>query len=218
MRDAGPVRPTILLASTLILVASCGADGRTQPLIDAVARIEIESCRPGPVGRATGKAVSTYGMVTVAHAFEGAGGFRVRGPGGELVDAELVHLDADLDVAVLRLGAPISEPLAFGESVGGGPASLVSAGDADAVRVDDVHVRRPARVRLDGGLRRQAIELDADIVPGDSGGPIVVDGEIVAMVFASSRRSARGWALDVTELRSALDAADVSTPVPLACR
>ncbi len=205
------------MAVTLVVLASCGADARTTPLTDAVARIEVETCRPGPVGRATAVAVSTYALLTVAHAFEGAEGFVVRGADGEPLDAQLVHLDPELDVAVLRLADPIAEPLSLGSPIRSGAATLVSVGDADGARVDDVRVRRRVAVRLDGGLRRQAIELDAVIVPGDSGGPIVVDDEVVAMVFASSRRSARGWALDVTELGGALVAADVSTPVTLGC-
>ncbi len=205
------------MAAVLLVVASCGGDGRTSPLAGSVVAVEIESCRPGPVGRATATVVSTYGLMTVAHAFEGASDFRVLGPDGDLLDAELVHLDHDLDVAVLRLDERVAEPLAFGSPVSDGLALLVSAGDLDGTRVDEVLVRRQTGVRLDGGLRRQAIELDADVVPGDSGAPVVVEGEVVAMVFASSQRSARGWALDVSELRSALVAADVSSTVPLVC-
>ncbi|MEO1060220.1 MAG: serine protease [Actinomycetota bacterium] len=183
----------------------------------AVARVEVETCRSGPVGRATAVAVSTYAMVTVAHAFEGARSFLVRGPDGVAREAELVHLDVERDVAVLRSAQPFAEPLPLGSPVDDGSAAFVSAGDADAVRVDDVEVRRQVWVRLDDGARRRAIEVGADIVPGDSGGPIVVDDEVVAMVFASSRRSARGWALDVTELEAAIEEADVSAPVALTC-
>jgi S1-C subfamily serine protease len=162
-------------------------------------------------------AVSTYAMVTVAHAFDGASGFQLRDGDGELRPAELVHLDGGLDVAVLRLAEPVAAPLPLGDPVSDGPALLLSAGEVDAFSVDEVGVRRRVVVRLDGGPRRQAIELDADILPGDSGGPIVVDDEVVAMVFASSRRSARGWALDVSELHAALVSADTSTSVDLEC-
>jgi S1-C subfamily serine protease len=216
VRDPVSVKRVLGLAALLVLVG-CGSDARTAPLSEAVVRVEIETCRPGPVGRATAVAVSTYAMVTVAHGFEGARSFLVRGSDGAARPAQLVHLDAERDVAVLRLSEPVSAPLPLGVAVDAGAAVMISAGDPAAFRVEDVWVRRQARVRLDGGVRRQAIELDADIEPGDSGAPIVVDDEVVAMVFASSRRAARGWALDVSELRAALEAADVSAPVVLEC-
>ena len=195
----------------------CGAEGRTAPTADAVVRSEVEPCRGGPVGRATGFAVSTSGIVTVAHALDDARSFTVLDASGRERNAELVHRDDELDVAVLRLDDPMAGPLSLGPSVRRGDATVLSTGAVDGIRSQDVVVRRRARVSLDGGLRRRAIEIEADIVPGDSGGPVVVDDAAVAMVFATSRRDARGWALDATELARALRATDVASTVALSC-
>ena len=44
-----------------------------------------------------------------------------------------------------------------------------------------------------GGARRPALELDADIAPGDSGAPLTRDGKIIGVVFARGQKSA--WAV-----------------------
>ena len=51
---------------------------------------------------------------------------------------------------------------------------------------------RRVNVTLDGA-RRPALELDAEIEPGDSGAPLTHDGKIVGVVFARGQRSA--WAV-----------------------
>jgi S1-C subfamily serine protease len=66
----------------------------------------------------------------------------------------------------------------------------------DRVVALPAHVRRSisARIRTPDGrrvVRRPALELAADIAPGDSGAPVVtLDGRVAGVVFAQSNRRA----------------------------
>ena len=65
-------------------------------------------------------------------------------------------------------------------------------------------MRRPINIRtediyIEGETNRPGFELDADIQSGDSGGPVVVDGEIVGVLWArSSKYEHRAYAIDPT--------------------
>ena len=65
-----------------------------------------------------------------------------------------------------------------------------------------VIVRRPVRIQtediyIEGDTNRPGFELDADIQSGDSGGPVMVDGEVVGVLWArSSKFDRRAYAID----------------------
>jgi hypothetical protein len=77
-------------------------------------------------------------------------------------------------------------------------------------------VLRRVTASLDGVGERAAIEIGADIKPGDSGAPVVDDdGRIAGLVFASSRVGERGWAVAASELSGVLSL--VGEPLVLSC-
>ena len=56
-----------------------------------------------------------------------------------------------------------------------------------------VVVRRPVRIKtediyIEGDTNRPGFELDADIESGDSGGPVLVDGKVVGVLWARSSK------------------------------
>jgi hypothetical protein len=52
-------------------------------------------------------------------------------------------------------------------------------------------------IYIEGETNRPGIELDADIESGDSGGPVMVDGEVVGVLWArSSKYEHRAYAID----------------------
>jgi S1-C subfamily serine protease len=65
-----------------------------------------------------------------------------------------------------------------------------------------VRVRRRVQIRtediyIDGDTLRPGFELDADVDAGDSGGAVVVDGEVIGVVWARSRKyDGRAYAID----------------------
>ena len=65
---------------------------------------------------------------------------------------------------------------------------------------------------------RIVLEIDASLAPGDSGAALVnIDGQVVGMVFAVTRRGPRhqGFALDLVEIAQFLAEIDrVPLPTP----
>jgi S1-C subfamily serine protease len=65
-----------------------------------------------------------------------------------------------------------------------------------------VRVIRPVTIStediyVEGNTERPGFELDVDIVPGDSGGPVVIDGKVVGVLWARARSEhSRAYAID----------------------
>jgi S1-C subfamily serine protease len=171
---------------------------------DSTYRIRAATC--GFASSGSGVVVDEQYIVTNAHVVAGAedGGVQVVSPDGDRLDARVVLFDPDLDVALLRVARLDAPALRFATedpprgTVG---AALGYPGGGDLVVVPAaVTGTYPAtgrdiydRVRV----RRDVLELQADIEQGDSGGPFVLgDGRIGGLVFAEARTDdAVGYAL-----------------------
>jgi putative serine protease PepD len=143
-------------------------------------------------GRATGSgfAIDRQGhVVTNAHVVEGASNVSLVLSNGRSLDADIIGVDSNNDLAVLQVSGDTSglRALTLGRSselqVGdpvlavGSPLGLegtVTAGIVSAVN-------RQARFG-DSGNRQTAIQTDAAINPGNSGGPLVnAAGQVVGV-------------------------------------
>jgi uncharacterized membrane protein required for colicin V production len=155
-------------------------------------------------------------VVTNAHVVAGASTVAVVDGGGRH-RAEVVGFDPDLDVAVLRAGDLRGPALALAATDGrrgtvgailGYPGNGPLVVGAAAVRDRFVAVGRD--IYGDGRVRRVVYELQADVRPGNSGGPFVTpQGEVAGLVFARSvRHGDIGYALAASEVRPALAAAE----------
>lgn len=151
-----------------------------------------------PVGSGSGYIIDDLGhVVTNAHVVSGGADFQVQLYDGTVVDATLVGADDFQDVAVLKL------ELEEGESVPG----TVSFGDSDTVRAGDTVVAigspfgeytntvtsgivNAVDRSLDTGLGYalpNLLQHDADIYPGNSGGPLLnAAGEVIGMNVAKA--------------------------------
>jgi len=151
-----------------------------------------------PVGSGSGYIIDEAGyVVTNNHVVEGGVDYQVQFFDGTVVEATLVGTDAYQDVAVLKLA------LADGQKVPG----VVSFGDSSVLRVGDtvIAIGSPfgeftntvtagivnAMDRsLDTGLGFELpnlVQHNADIYPGNSGGPLLnTDGEVVGMNVAKA--------------------------------
>ncbi len=152
-------------------------------------------------------------VITTAHTLRGADTVVVDHGHRELA-AEIVGFDPELDLAYLRVrpeGAV--RPMSVSS-----PADPVAAGRATAWAVRDgvpvaldVEVLRRIRLRtediyVEGDTTRPAFELRADIEPGDSGGPVVVGGDVIGVLWARSTRSlGRAYAIDVGRGSTTID-------------
>jgi len=135
-------------------------------------------------------------VVTNAHVVAGSKehGVRITGAAGQ-VDADVVLFDPALDVAVLyapdlravALHFAASDPVrgAIGAAIGypgGGSLTIVPAAVTGSYAATGRDIYDKATVR------RQILELRAQIERGDSGGPFVLkDGTIGGLVFAEAK-------------------------------
>ena len=133
--------------------------------------------------RAYGFVAGDERVVTVAHVL-----------GADVVvdgrPATVLRVDRGLDLAVLRVPGIRGEQVRFG---GGDETSLLGR-PAPVVR----HIR----ASVDGGPRRPALEIRADVAAGDSGAPLVTaGGRVAGVVFARSRsRAGVAYAVDVANV------------------
>lgn len=175
----------------------------------ATLRITAATC--GLATSGTGVLVADRYVLTNAHVVAGskAGGVRVSTVGGAVGDATVVLFDPDLDVALLYTPHVDADPLrlaahdptrgdvgaALGFPGGGGlriiPAAVTGAYAAVG---RDILAQHP--------VRREILELNAEIDRGDSGGPFVLtDGTVGGLVFAEARANPDvGYALSPTQI------------------
>ncbi len=181
-------------------------------------RVEIEPCVGLGRQRATAMAVGPQLAITAAHSVEGAKAVTLRytdSAGRETtVGALLEAADPGKDIALIRPAAPLElawEPFSLGEPLVGDPVTVETYADADGPVTKPAEVLRLVNTTLDGEGRRAAVELMADIDPGDSGAPVLApNGRTIGMIFASSRTSERGWAVRSNELAAVLDEHEAS--------
>jgi S1-C subfamily serine protease len=178
-------RPLLALA---LLIAGCGGgDTGARPAVFQVVS------RPNEV--ATAFALGADRAVTVAHVLEG--------PVVRLQDgrrATVRSVDQVNDLAVLSVPGLHAPRTHLGSASGNVVVLVVRRGHVKAL---PAHIRRAinARIRTPDGtrvVRRRALELAADVAPGDSGAPVVTgDGRVVGVVFAqASRRADTAYAVN----------------------
>jgi S1-C subfamily serine protease len=137
-------------------------------------------------------------VVTNHHVVEGATSIEVTDPvTGETADAEVLGFDAVKDVAVLRVdstsltavstdssGVDVGDPVvAVGDAGGDGGSLTAAEGTVTALR------QKIDITEDDGSVAtlRRLIQVDSDIIPGDSGGALLEeDGDVVGMNVAAS--------------------------------
>lgn len=212
--------PQAVIATAVALgAAGCSGGAVTDPE-QGVLSLELASCTTGITNRATAIAVGDGLALTVAHAFVDVDGFSAIDADGQTIAADVIDLDIDNDIAVLRLGEDPPTTLTL-LAVAEAPAIefLTYRSEAGPAR-QEASVLRFVGVSLDGTGSRDGIELAADVQSGDSGGPVVDDqGRVIGMVFATARDGERGWATASSELQRAADEADLNGPaIDLNCQ
>ena len=144
-------------------------------------------------------------VVTNAHVVAGEPSTQIQ-VGNVAYPATPVLYDPEFDLAVLRTGAPVGPPLTVDPDESGrgaqaavlgypenGPLSVKPAGVAAVLTAEgrDIYDQK--------NVVRKVYEIDADVQPGNSGGPLVgTDGQVIGVVFSRSTVSDDvGYALGV---------------------
>lgn len=197
-----------------LALAACvrSGDGPGGEAEQSVARIEAETCTGLHTLEATAVAVGPDLLVSVAHTFERVRSFDIIGSEGQMLSSELIWLDLERDLALIRTDDPLPRWLELGTASEGEVTRVISAADPNRLQVKRAVILDITSVTLDGVGERQALQLQADISSGDSGAPLVNDdGQLVGVVFATTRSADRGWAIAAEEIESVVDR---STDVP----
>jgi Trypsin-like serine proteases, typically periplasmic, contain C-terminal PDZ domain len=200
------------------------APAQVQAAVDAAGRstVQLRGNGCGGILFGSGWVAGTDIVVTNAHVIAGIAAPVVHDANGDHRATPIVF-DPDADVAVLRVSGLAGRPLSLvPQDVGRGALGAVlgypggGPFTASAAAARDVYDALGRDIYGAGLVRRPVAELQADVRPGNSGGPFVLaDGRVGGMVFARSVSSAGvGYALAVSTLhRELARAATASVPV-----
>ncbi|GAA1685014.1 MarP family serine protease [Glycomyces endophyticus] len=153
-------------------------------------------------------------VVTNAHVVAGTDDVRVESD-GDLLEAEVIVFEPEKDLAILHVPDLDADPLpiesataASGDDAivlgypGGGPYT------ATAARVREARIVTGPDIYDDGTVTREVYQLYAEIIGGNSGGPLLnPEGEVIGVIFAAAVDDPEtGYALTMDESAAVLDA------------
>jgi S1-C subfamily serine protease len=187
-----------VLLGLAVVLAGCAPNG---PPSAVVGIIVPDSCGPG-IETGSGALVAPGLVLTSAHVVAGAERLDVVRD-GRSVAGSVVGFDPEMDLAYVAVERPSAMPLRVSsEDVEAGDHGVAYVVRTGAVVALPVTVVRRVDIRTedvygDGETQRPGFELAAEILPGDSGAAVVIDGKLAGVVWARSRQSdGRGWAID----------------------
>ncbi len=188
----------------------------------SVVRITGNAYACGVSQSGTGFVVADDRVVTNAHVVAGVTEPIVEAPSGEAIAGTVVYFDPIDDLAVIAVPGLSAAPLRLGNTLGVGADAAVqgypfggpfTAGGAEVVRVGDAQVEN---IYGTATQSREVYTLAADVLQGNSGGPLLaLDGTVTGVVFAKSADTAHvGYAMTMAELEPvAGEAAGLSSTV-----
>lgn len=186
----------------------------------SVARISGTAAACGTALTGSGYVAAPDLVVTNAHVVAGVDTPFVELPGRASLQGRIVYFDPVDDLAVVSVAglgaAPLDvvDPVAAGSAVVvqgyplGGPFTSTSA------HVLSVGVVPVPGINGAAASPREIYALQADVQPGNSGGPLLTaTGDVAGVVFArGDDGQSRGYAMTTTELRPALAASASDGP------
>jgi S1-C subfamily serine protease len=191
------------------------ANEANPPLEDLVARIgpavvAIETS----AGRGSGFFVQKDTIVTNAHVAGNDFSVRVRLASGEMTTARVDRVAPDLDLAILKLSAPIGDQAVvdLGEVGHVRPGEdVVAIGSPLGVFQNSVTRGIVSAIRVNGPVT--LVQTDAAINPGNSGGPLMNRHGVVIGINTMGVRNAQGisFAVGVDHARELLSGHHVAT-------
>jgi S1-C subfamily serine protease len=184
------------------------------PAFDSTVQIVGEAC--GAIQEGSGFVAASNYVVTNAHVVAGVDAPQVQEQGGGTQQAVTVLYDPRLDIAILYVGRSPGPALVLdtGEADRGADGAVLGYPGGADLTFGPAAVRRQLDAigrDIYGGsvVRREVYELQAEVRPGNSGGPFVLEnGRIGGVVFAASTTdSSVGYAITSGEVAPKLDQA-----------
>ncbi len=241
----GPIkrnRPTLLtdrpkqvfiICLAALGFTACSTTASPSQIKAATLHLNSQRCIGRTTNQATAVVVADNLVVSVAHSFFETKSFDLLDDTGQKVEADLIYLDLERDLAVLRIIDDASSGgvssvdsetrmgLRFAEPDEETGVRYVTFADGDpdiGPTIIDATILRYTRLTLDGVGDRAGIELRAPIESGDSGGPVLnSDGEILGLIFATAKGADTGWAIAAEEVIVAIELAKGHDPITLVC-
>jgi S1-C subfamily serine protease len=183
----------------------------------SVVKIEGRGC--GGIVDGSGFVAGHDLIATNAHVVAGVANPKVIDGNGEH-RATVVWFDPDLDLAVLRTSALAGKPLTLkAQTVANGSSAAVlgypGGGDftADPAAIMDSFTAVGRNIYNQGETKRDVYSVKADVVPGNSGGPLVAeDGAVIGVIFAQSTSYDKvGYALTMAKVIQEINQASPRT-------
>lgn len=182
----------------------------------SVARVSGIAYACGSGSSGSGFVLAPDLVVTNAHVVAGVDTPVVELPGQVAREGRVVYFDPVDDLAVVAVDELAAVPLDLAPVLDAGSAAAVqgyphggpfSSVNAAVLSVGTVPV---PDVYDDEASPREVYALDADIQPGNSGGPLLTgDGDVAGVIFArGADDDARGYAMTTTELMPVVALAD----------
>jgi uncharacterized membrane protein required for colicin V production len=148
-------------------------------------------------------------MVTNAHVVAGSNHVEVDPPGRQPLTATVVLYDPDVDVAVLNVSGLDMSSLTISPDVpdAGTTGAAIGYPGGGAQQTTPAAVRGSENAQGwniygDNYVTRNIVVVSANIIPGDSGGPLIdLNGNVIGLTFASSTvHPGEGYALSVPQI------------------
>ncbi|HEV8420413.1 MAG TPA: MarP family serine protease [Actinomycetota bacterium] len=175
----------------------------------AASTVQIVGQACGAVQEGSGFVAADHYVITNAHVVAGVRAPQVRHPSGGVQAGVTVLFDPHLDVAILYVENTPGPPLKLRseEADRGTPGAVLGYPGGGPLDTEPAAIRRELHavgrdIYGNSVVERNVYELQADVRPGNSGGPFVLRGGIVAgVVFAASTTEGDvGYALTSTEV------------------
>jgi len=169
--------------------------GELEPAVnkdkDSVVKVAGQGC--GGIVEGSGFVVGSNLVATNAHVVAGIGHPYVQDSNGSH-SGTVIWFDPNLDFAVLRVSNLAGKPLTIsGKQVASGTAAAVvgypggGPFTAGAAAVLDNFTASGRNIYGGGATNRDVYEIQADVIPGNSGGPLIdKSGTVIGVVFAES--------------------------------
>ncbi len=205
------------LPGALPVPASVDTPGVNHAAADVV---KVSSLGCGGIVTGSGIPLGAGYVATNAHVVSGTTSHAIQKPDGTVLRAEVVYFDPEKDVAVLYVPGFNAPGLAFGPAGRGTQGAVIGypggQGEKIVPAVVDGEVPAEGRDIYNQNLvTRQIYVLQAEVRPGNSGGPLLdLQGRVLGMVFATSASDPnQAYALTDDEIMPDIHAAE-SNPSP----